>query len=39
MSINKNAIIITGGNSGIGFECVKQFCEEHINATGNSNIT
>lgn len=23
----KKSIIITGANSGIGFECVKQFCE------------
>jgi NADP-dependent 3-hydroxy acid dehydrogenase YdfG len=29
MNINKNIIIITGSNSGIGFECVKQFCEEY----------
>lgn len=28
MNLTKNAIIITGANSGIGLECVTQFCEE-----------
>lgn len=29
----KNAIIITGANGGIGFECTKQFCETHTKNT------